>query len=451
MKTIFIPIFQGVEARNILRTDIFAKLSKQKDLKIVLFVPSQEKLDYYKKEFSEHKNIRYEIFDNYKSDFWDKLFEKTKVYLLKTDTMDIKRRLKYEQSGNSLRFYVSFAFNRIVARPLLRKIVRWLDYHLVQDDNFKEVFDRHKPDVVFLAHLFGGVEISMLREAKRRGVTSVGFINSWDKLTARCILRILPDHLIVPTEITKTEAIKYHDVNPGTIFVSGPPQFDIYSKITPTDKDVFYKNQKIDPSKKILLLCPVGKAFSDLDWSIVESLNKFIEKKLLINDVHVIVRFPPNDVVEIKDNVNKENFSFIRPGVRFSTERGVDWDMGPEDLQSLVDNIHHSSLAFCFFSTVNIDAAILNKPIINIDFNPIKSDSFYRTPRPLYEMEHYKNILRHDGIRSAKNEEDLVRFINEYLENPSKDSYGRKKIVEQQVGVRDGKAGERVATYLLSL
>jgi len=451
MKTILIPIFQGVEARNILRTDIFGKLSKQKDVRIVLLFSSTSKRDYYSKEFKEGRNLVFDVFDGYKSGFWDKIFSKFKVYLLKTETMDIKRKLKLEQTENKLRYYTSFIFNRIIARPFFRKVFRWLDYRLVTDNNFKDIFDKYNPNIVFLAHLFGDAEIAILHEAKKRDVVSAGFINSWDKLTSRCILRILPDKLIVPNNITKEEAIKYHDVDKETIFISGPPQFDLYKKVFPTNKEDFYKSLNINLSKKIILFCPLGKAFSDVDWNIIESLNSLIKNGSLDYDVHIIVRFPPNDIVDVKENIDKNYFSFVKPGVRFSSKRGVDWDMGKGDLQSLVDNIYHSSLVLCFSSTINIDATLLDKPVINIDFNNIKSDSFYKTPRPLYEMVHYKNILRYDGIKLVKDEDELVDEINAYLKDSSKDSVGRKKITEEQVGKLDGKAGERTADFVYSL
>ena len=51
MKTVFITIFQGAEAKNILRTDIYKNLIARDDVRIVFFVDSLERAEYYKKEF----------------------------------------------------------------------------------------------------------------------------------------------------------------------------------------------------------------------------------------------------------------------------------------------------------------------------------------------------------------------------------------------------------------
>ena len=450
-KTILIPIFQGVEARNILRTDIFKKLKENENIKIVFLVPSEYKFEYYKKEFGEDDLLKFEIFDNFKKSFLEKLFSKFKIYLLKTKTMDIKRRLRLNNYKNYPRYVISFLFNRIVARNFFIKIIRFLDYRLVRDNNFKNLFDKHKPDLVFLAHLFGDDEISILREAKKRKIKTVGFINSWDKLTSRCILRISPDWLIVPNEITKKEAIKYQNINEKKIFISGPPQFDVYKQYKNyLNKEEFCRKYEIDPSKKIILFCPTGKSFGDFDWRIIETLNDLYKDKKISQDLHFIVRFPPNDVVDTEDNINKSIFSFQTPGVRFSSKRGVDWDMTDEDIELLVDTLYNSSLVICFWSTMSIDSAILNKPIININFSYEDgfaiNDSFYH-----YNTTHYKELSKHKGIKLVKNRQELIDSINDYLENPNLDKIGRMSIVNEQVWKSDGKAGERIANFLVKL
>ena len=433
MKTILIPIFQGVEARNILRTDIFRKLRENKEIKIILLVSNEYRLEYYKKEFGEDDLLEFEIFDDFKKSFLEKMFSKFKIYLLKTETMDIKRKLRLHNSRNYPRYFISLVFNRIIARPFFIKISRFFDYYLIKDNSFKNLFDKYNSNLVFLAHLFGDIEISILREAKKRGIKTVGFVNSWDKLTSRCILRISPDWLIVPNEITKKEAIKYQYILEEKIFVSGPPQFDIYKQYKNyLSKENFYKKYSIDPSKKIILFCPLGSTFSNFDWDVVELLNKLCLNKEILQDIHIIIRFPPNDNVDIRDNINKSIFSFQIPGTRFSSKRGVDWDMKDKDNKLLVDTIRNSSLVICFPSTMSIDSSVLDKPVININFlydKMFDMDGFFH----YYQMTHYKEILKTGGIKLVNNKEERMSIVNE------------------QVWKFDGKAGERIADFLIKL
>ena len=54
-KTIFLTIFEGVEAKNLLRTSVLPTLMSHPNVRIVLFTKSQEKIDYYRKEFSDQR------------------------------------------------------------------------------------------------------------------------------------------------------------------------------------------------------------------------------------------------------------------------------------------------------------------------------------------------------------------------------------------------------------
>ncbi len=106
MKTIFITIFEGVEAKNILRTSILKNLLLDEDLRIVLFTKSQEKRDYYQNEFS-HQRLYFEVVESIAKSKINNFFEKIKFILLRTDTTNLKRKMAYDYvcstslSGNS--------------------------------------------------------------------------------------------------------------------------------------------------------------------------------------------------------------------------------------------------------------------------------------------------------------------------------------------------------------
>ena len=79
--TIFIPIFQGVEVKNILRTDIYKNLIKQPNVRIVLFIGTKDKADHYGREFF-HERVNYEVVLNQPQTLWDKLMGFLKFYTI---------------------------------------------------------------------------------------------------------------------------------------------------------------------------------------------------------------------------------------------------------------------------------------------------------------------------------------------------------------------------------
>ena len=448
MKTIFITIFQGAEAKNILRTDVYKNLIVREDTRLVFFVDSPERAEYYKKEFS-HPRVVYEAVADNSHKGLDAFFSSLSFLLLRTKTTDLRREMAVEENKNYIGHFLSVILNLILARPLFRKIARKLDYLLVKDKAFAKYFDQYNPDVVFLAHLFDGQEINLLREAKRRGVQSVGFINSWDKLTARRSLRLLPDSLIVFNEIVKKEAIKYADMKEKNIIIAGIPNYDWHINYKPISKEEFCRRNNLDPNKKIIVYAPMGKTFSNSDWDIIDLLNNSIANNLM-PDSQLFVRFQPNDFAEEEELKKRPWLRYDLPGVRFSRTRGVNWDMSFDDIKGLTDTLANASLFICYASSISIDAAVFDVPVINIDFEINEKELLSKSPTFFYKTYHYGNVVSSGGVRLPKSKDELISWINKYLANPAIDREARKKLVEAQCWKLDGNSGRRIAEHILS-
>lgn len=448
MKTIFISIFHGSAAKNVLRTDIFANLKAKPEIKIVLLFPSLEKQEYYRREFSG-PNIIFEILPKYQDSRLNSLFSSIKFNLINTATLDLKRKMLLEMNGQKGKYLIKFIANRIFARKFFRRIISWLDFNFTPDENYRELFAKYQPDMVLLPHLFGETEISLLRQAKKRKIFSVGLINSWDKVTARSLIRLLPDKMIVHNDIIKKEVIKHADMRAEDIEIVGIPHYDYYLNKPRRGREEFFRKFNIDLHKKIIVFCPSGRAFSNSDNEIIKIIYQIVHNKLKDFNLQLLVRFPPNDVVEIEESLSKLEIVWQKPGVRFSAKRGVDWDMSFADLEDLADTLYYAGLFICYTSSMSIDAAVFDKPVINIGFDIRPNDPLARRPTQFYGMEHYKNILRYGGIAIVKSPEELENWIKEYLNNPSLNSAGRQKIVLEQCWRLDGRAGERAADFLL--
>ncbi|MDP1718818.1 MAG: CDP-glycerol glycerophosphotransferase family protein, partial [bacterium] len=136
------------------------------------------------------------------------------------------------------------------------------------------------------------------------------------------------------------------------------------------------------------------------------------------------------------------------PGRRFSLKRGLDWDMNENDFRSLADTISSSDVVVGYPSTMMIDVAIFDKPVINI--------AYERRPHPknfilwAYRVDHYQSVLKTGAVRLAKNDDELIDQVNTYLADPALDRESRRRLVLEQCGLQDGMAGKRAAFFLLS-
>lgn len=446
-RTVFISMFEGVESKNILRTDVVDKLlQKNPEVRVVLFMKSKERAEYYAKEFFDPRII-YEV-ANFSSKSWlEKFFSSRKFLFLQTETTDLRAKMIAQDRGFAY-YYYSLFIHRVMAHALFVQIFRFLDLLLVRDDSFDECFSKYNPDLVFLANLFEDTEVNFLRATKKFGVTSVGMINSWDRVTARCVLRILPDELIVFNENVKSEVINTNYVKQEAIFALGVPQYDHYFSPVTTSNEEFRKRFDLKKEDKLILYSPIGGQFSNSDWEMIDLLYAINDAKKFGDNVKILVSFPPNDFIREEELKKRPNLIYQYIGKRFSETRSTDWEITSKELSELKDTLYYSSLVICYSSSISIDAAIFDTPVININFEIKESKKLLKSPTVFYGMTHYSKALKTGGIRLASSEEELIEWTKRYLENPLLDRKGRVKLVAQQCGFTDGQSAERIAEKL---
>jgi CDP-glycerol glycerophosphotransferase (TagB/SpsB family) len=112
--------------------------------------------------------------------------------------------------------------------------------------------------------------------------------------------------------------------------------------------------------------------------------------------------------------------------------------------------MRHSDVIVNVASTLAIEAAIFDTPVVNIAFDGEEPARFERSARRYYQFTHYVNITRHHAVRVAETPGQLVSEIGAYLEDPARDRDGRRAVVLEQCQFLDGRAAERVGGVVLA-
>ncbi|MDO8500057.1 MAG: hypothetical protein Q7S66_05410 [bacterium] len=447
MKTILVTIFHGAAAKNILRTGVMKTLLRPPDVRVVCLMRFSDRADSYRVEIP-HERVVYDTFYKTPSGALERFFSFMKYRLIRTATTDLRHEISFDKHRSYALYGAAVFLNFIVARPVIRKALRFLDYYFIGDPGFGGILEKYKPDAVFITHLFDDGEISLLREAKKRRIPAIGFINSWDKLTARCSIRLLPDKLIVFNDIVKGEAEEYADMPASRIAVCGIPQYDQYVTDKPTPRGEFFKKIGIDPKKSLILYSPRGIVFSASDWAVIDFLHDSIVRGE-IGEADMLVRFPPNDFLDESELSKRPWLKYDLPGRRFGIKRSVDWDMDFEELKHLTNSLAHASLIVGYTSSIAIDAAVFDKPIIGINFEICDNLPLVASPTAYYRTEHFSKALRAGGIRQVGSKQEFLEAIKAYLCDPLLDRAGRRRLAEEQCWRLDGKSGERIAEAIL--
>jgi CDP-glycerol glycerophosphotransferase (TagB/SpsB family) len=200
----------------------------------------------------------------------------------------------------------------------------------------------------------------------------------------------------------------------------------------------------LNPSKKIIFFNPWGNMFTlngDGDRYVMEILKEI--------DANIIVRFNPTLEVRLDGFEPSANMVLDKPGVVFKEDSYGDRDISEEDDLRLINELYHSDVVITSASTIAVDAAIFDKPLIGVALSRVPV-SWWEGVEKFYHQEHFYNVMKTGGIRLCRTKEELLNLIGLYLKNPSRDAAGRKKIVEEQCWKLDGKASVRVSEFLLN-
>ena len=119
-------------------------------------------------------------------------------------------------------------------------------------------------------------------------------------------------------------------------------------------------------------------------------------------------------------------------------------DQTKEDMLHLANLINCSDVIINTISTLSLDAACLDKPIICT-----ASGRTANSPEAHYhETSYYKRLLTTGGVELVYTKEELEKSINNYLIDPLKNSCGRDLLRKRLCYKLDGCSGKRVADFL---
>lgn len=445
-RTIFITSFHGLVSR-ILESGFLDYLLETNNLRVVIFVPDF-KCDYFLKTFGNKKGVVIEGVGRACLPRRVFAFHKLTFILLHTRTMKLIRR-----SFRGYRHFYQALLAQLTASCLgrwwlVRQLFRAMNYYFSGPMVFAGYFDKYQPEVVFSTDIKELLDSQLLIEAKKRKIFTVGMVRSWDYLTGKGMTRVKPDKMVVHNEVIKWEAQQYADMAARDIFISGIPHYDPYINEPRIRRDQFFEKIGGDSAERLVFYAPWGDKFADTDWQFLEMLSDAIGRGELPKGLQILVRLPPGDTVALGRLNRRSEIIVEAPGVTFDKLHRKANEMSYQDLLHLADSLFWSDVVVTPPSTIAIDAAVFNKPVVLMAFDGFQQKGYYQGVGHYYDFDHIRNLVKTGGQKLVRSQTELIDAVRQYLENPTLDQPGRARLVREQCWRLDGQAGKRLAKFL---
>ena len=222
-----------------------------------------------------------------------------------------------------------------------------------------------KPDCVLLTPLvdIGSDQVEYVKAARTLGIRSGLCVHSWDNLTNKGLIRILPDRVYVWNETQKREAVTMHGVAPEHVVVTGAPVYDQWFARRPsTTREEFCQKVGLPAGRPFFLYLCSSQFIAPNE---AEFVTKWIQA----------VRSAPDPLVRDAGLLIRPHPENLQPWQRFDFAEYRDvvlWPRGganPVDAGSrndYFDSMYHAAAAVGINTSAQIEAGIVGRPVFSI-------------------------------------------------------------------------------------
>lgn len=462
-KTIFITITKSFITRNILRSGTL-DLLKKSGHKIIIFFHANQIPQYLRDEF-EDEQVKLIAVQTASGQLYHvgplhRRFTILSRYLLLTDTTKllvfyrrkIKDRLKFKDAMPEKSIFLTyplFVFLKLISKVYFFKFLfRFIELNIFTEKDMiiQNYFNKYNPDLIFSTSILSSLDVVFMKEAKKRMIKTVSMPKSWDNLTNQ-YYRFVPDYFLVQNEKLKEKAINLQKMPRSNIYVVGVPQFDWYSKneIIRTREDHFNK-KGLDPNLPLIFFGSEG-LWTTSDHKIAEMIYEWIINNKSVKPCQLLVR--PHYT-----NVKSDVFKNLRNKEKVVVDdyRIVDflydsWDQSVEETIDFTNSVIHCDIMINIGSTLALDAACADRPIISIGFGCTFRGG-KDTTKILYCVDHNKWVLGTKAVAKVDSPQELKNQINQYLLNPKIKAKEREVLRKKSCYKVDGKSSERAVNII---
>ena len=267
------------------------------------------------------------------------------------------------------------------------------------------------PDVLLLTSMTyaRAPQFDHQKAARTLGIPVGHCIMSWDHLSSKSLLHLVPDRMFVWNDVQKAEAIDMHPVAAERIVVTGAQCYDQWFDRSPhRSREEFCRAYGFDPSRPVILyVCSAMSPPPDPPEAVfvrawIEALRASDDPRM--RDAGILIRPHPERVKEWRD----ADLSGLRDVVVHG-RNPIDADAKAE----YFDALYYSAAVVGVCTTVFIEATIVGRPVLALIAPQFRMHQD--------EMRHFRYLVELEGgvLQTSERFDDHLRQLARALDGDS--------------------------------
>lgn len=309
-------------------------------------------------------------------------------------------------------------FNKILTADWMWRVLHRINAAAPPSRFIIRKIQKYRPGVVVAASavLPFSKEIEYVKAAFYLGIPTIVIIPSWDNLTTKGTLQVLPDWLFVWNEKLADEAIRLHNVPEERIFCTGAPKFDPWFDMFPTlSRQAFCQEIGLRPDKPFFLYLCSSEFIAGDETAFIEQLAINLSLHLETRDITILVRPHPQNLGYWRNYQSKNANVILWPKDLLA--------MGTSEIrQDFYHSLYYSKGVLGINTSAFIEAAIVDKPCVSI-----ASEQYELTQMGI---PHFKHLLAADFLELPGNFNEAVVTITKILEGRDRKQSQRRAFVQ---------------------
>lgn len=238
-------------------------------------------------------------------------------------------------------------------------------------------------------------EIEYVKAAARSGIPSAILVLTWDNLTTKGLVHVMPAMLLAWNEAHATEAATLHRVPRSRIRIVGSPFFDKWldRSLVPEPRAVFCQRVGLAPERPFVLYLGSSKHIAPDEGWVVAELERSLRasEDPALRDATVLVR--PHPFNHDAHAAHEGDGIVVWPA-------SVRLPELPDEQRELVSAVTHAVCAVGLNTSAMIDAVALDRPVLTVLL-----DGYADTQR---SAEHFRHLADSGAIELATSFDDLA-------------------------------------------